>query len=66
MNARTKKGETVLMAGAWGGGLDVVKYLIDKGLDVHAKDKDGKTALSHAFAQDRSIVVEYLKVIGAK
>jgi len=48
------------------GHISVVKALLDKGADINAKDKDGKTALWYASTWHWSGVVAALKRAGAK
>ena len=60
MKARDKDGHTVLMDAAWGGNLDLVNFLIEKGVDLKASDKYGETILMSA-AQGRSLdLVKFL------
>jgi ankyrin repeat protein len=40
--------------------------LLDKGADVNARDRDGRTALAFASQERHSIVAELLKARGAK
>jgi ankyrin repeat protein len=42
-----------------------VKYLIEKGADIHSKDKDGRTALMWASGMGHLEVVKYLIEKGA-
>ena len=44
-NAALPNGKNLLMLSVWEGKKDVVLYLISKGADVNAADKDGKTPL---------------------
>ena len=46
--------------------LDIVQYLVDKGADVNAKDKDGRTPMMTAKKKRHKNVVEFLKQHGAK
>jgi ankyrin repeat protein len=57
--------QNILMAAAMGGQTDMVKLLLDKGLDVAAKDKRGQTALIVASAAGNAKVVELLLDRGA-
>ena len=43
------------------GHLDIVKYLISKGCNAQATDKNGRTALDHAKEAGRDEVFEYLR-----
>lgn len=54
------------MRAAWGGHLAVVKFLISKGGDIHAKDNRGWTALMKAAVSDRLAVVKFLVAHGAE
>jgi ankyrin repeat protein len=54
------------MAAARRGNLKVVKFLIDKGADINAKDEDGETPLSLASAISHPEIIQYLKAHGAK
>ena len=53
-------------AAGWHGSVEKIKALLEKGGDANAKDKDGKTALSYASANNRFKIVSYLKAHGAK
>lgn len=44
----------------------IVKYLIDHGADIHAKDRDGKTALMYACLNGNLEIVNYLIENGAE
>ena len=44
-NGSLENGKSILMYAVWEGREEIVKYLIDLGADVNAKDKEGKTAL---------------------
>ncbi len=58
-------GGTVLHAVDEGGNLEVVKYLVEQGADVNAKDEDGWTVL-HAVDEGGNLeVVKYLVEQGA-
>lgn len=48
-NAANGKGETVLMRAAGYGNSDAVMLLLANGANVHAKDKEGHTALDHVY-----------------
>ena len=51
---------TTLMFAASNGKLETVKYLVEKGLDVNAKNKYGETALMFACRGGYMDVVAYL------
>ena len=53
------------MYAAKGGRLEILKFLVDKGLDVKPKNQFGYTALRSAQAKQRTEIVEYLKSQGA-
>ena len=44
---------------------DVIKLLVEKGADVNAKDKRGRSALTHAAHKGNTDLIEYLKSAGA-
>jgi ankyrin repeat protein len=48
------------------GNLEVVKFLIEKGADVNARDKSGHTAVKVAAAHRHGKLVEFLKAHGAR
>jgi ankyrin repeat protein len=48
------------------GNPEIVKLLIARGADVHAKDKEGQTALSLAIRNNLPEIEEILKEAGAK
>lgn len=48
------------------GNPEIVKLLIAQGADVHAKDKEGRTALSLAIRNNLPEIAEILKGAGAK
>jgi len=52
---------TALMCAAWDGHTDTVKQLLDKGVNVHVKYTDGKTALEYAKERNYTQIVELLK-----
>jgi len=47
------------------GDLGVVKFLIDKGLDVNAEDQDGRTVLMYAAKEGNFEAVKFLAEKGA-
>ncbi|WP_353274112.1 ankyrin repeat domain-containing protein [Wolbachia endosymbiont (group A) of Ennomos erosarius] len=57
---------TLLYFAAEKGYKNVVNALIDKGADVHAEDKNGKTPLHLAIFKNKENVVELLSQKGAK
>lgn len=56
---------TALQHAAWGGQLEVVKYLVERGADVNAENGGGSTALHLAAAYGQLEVVKYLVGQGA-
>jgi ankyrin repeat protein len=50
-SAEPKKKRTPLMLAATKRNLDVVRFLVEKGADVNARDSDGQTALMYACRQ---------------
>jgi ankyrin repeat protein len=57
-----KRGWTPLMLATLYGHLDIVKVLVEKGANVSAKGKDGRTPIMVAWSKD---TVEFLKQHGA-
>jgi len=72
----SKTGNTLLMFAAKMAWLEPVQFYLDHGADIHAKDKDGRTALSWAktekrgesliLQQNRKAIIELLESKGAK
>jgi len=60
------EGYTCLMMAARNNRPDLVTFLIEKGANVNARAKDGKTALALAQEEGHSEMVKLLKVAGAK
>ncbi len=52
INARTKDNVTPLMLAANSAKLRLVKFLIEKGADIHSVDNNGKTAYDYALKAD--------------
>ncbi|MCO5297063.1 MAG: ankyrin repeat domain-containing protein [Fimbriimonadaceae bacterium] len=48
LDERGQSGETILHYAANGGDLEIVKFLVNQGLDVNAKDNRGMTPLMHS------------------
>lgn len=62
-----EKRRTPLMIAARGSdGLDIVRFLVDNGANVKARDYKGKTVLMHALVSNRVEVVRLLIERGAK
>jgi ankyrin repeat protein len=68
VNQKNFRGATPLMGAAGGRNVAVVKYLIEKGADVKARDRDGYTALTYAenthatfYAAERDEIIQVLK-----
>jgi ankyrin repeat protein len=74
VNLAVEGDENPLMNAAEGGYLDIVKYLVSRGADVHARifteryDGAGewRTALSQATKNRRTEVIKYLESLGAR
>lgn len=64
IDAKSKKGLTPLMAAAKGGNLEIVRFLLERGADVNARNEYGKTALRLAALDHRDDVVDYLQQCG--
>ena len=60
-----KDGSTALHWAAYGGQYDVVKYLVEHGADVNAKDNNDMTPLMDAAQEGHLEVVKYLVEHGA-
>ena len=65
MNAKTNHGDTALHYGSEYGHRDVVKVLLDAGVDMNRKDQDGETALAIAKRKNHEEIVQLLKNAGA-
>ncbi|MCC6698148.1 MAG: ankyrin repeat domain-containing protein [Candidatus Hydrogenedentes bacterium] len=62
----TEGGRTLLHEAARGGHIDLVKFCIEKGLDVNAAEKEnGKTALQYAIDSQRDDIAALLREHGA-
>jgi ankyrin repeat protein len=61
------KGETALhVAARYGCAPDTLKLLVDHGVNVNARDKDGQTALAVARAAGKTKAAQFLEGIGAE
>jgi hypothetical protein len=58
-------GDTALIMASYKGHLEIVKYLVEIGADVNAKNDEGDTALMGAIYNDRLEIVKYLVEHGA-
>ena len=58
IEARDKKGRTILMTAVWKSRIDVINSLIDKGVALNAIDKEEQNAL-HLLASDHRRTYEY-------
>lgn len=58
-------GQTVLMYAAGWNCLDLARLLLDRGVDIHAKDASGKTAVMNAAYAGKAEMVELLVSRGA-
>ena len=56
---------TPLMEAARNGHIEIMKYLISHGADIHKTDNSGKTCLHVAVLNDKLDIVQYLASIGA-
>lgn len=66
INGRDRFGLTALHWAAWYGEIDIVKLLLSRGADIHAKCKEGgMTALHYAAAYGQKEVAELLITKGA-
>ncbi|MFP4497950.1 MAG: ankyrin repeat domain-containing protein [Vulcanimicrobiota bacterium] len=45
--------------------IEIIKYLLDLGMDIDVRDRKGKTALHHAAEEDNYAMAEYLLEKGA-
>ena len=68
MNQKNVRGATALMAAAIDGTASVVRYLLEQGADVNARDKDGTTALmcaegrrAYFDAEEREEIIQVLR-----
>jgi ankyrin repeat protein len=66
INARDKRGWSVLMLAAKLGNSELVKLLLEKGVEVNAKDKSGWTAVALAASSGHKRIVRMLKDVGAE
>jgi ankyrin repeat protein len=48
------------------GYFNIVKYLVEKGADIHIKSHYGRSALSEALSNSHTEVANYLRSIGAR
>ena len=64
-NPRNKTGETELMQAVKEGRLDVIKTLLDQGVDLEESDSDGRTALMHGIIKRQIEAVKILLEAGA-
>lgn len=62
---RDDNNKTILMYAVWVGNAEAVKYLIEKGADVNAKDTGGATALHLAAWKGHTSIALYLLEKGA-
>ena len=63
-NAATNTGETALHAAITGRGSEtIVRFLVERGANLHAKNKQGRTPLEAAMASRRELggIVAFLK-----
>lgn len=62
------QGHTVLMAAAWGGHLELVKALLEKGADAKIYSQSGKTAWHYAqrWQEERPQIAQLIENAGGK
>ncbi|XP_062573887.1 serine/threonine-protein phosphatase 6 regulatory ankyrin repeat subunit B-like [Saccostrea cucullata] len=53
-------GNNVLHAAAWGGNIDLFKFLMEKGFDINVSSNDGKTVLHQCCVNGKIDMCEYL------
>lgn len=63
---RDVAGDTALIEAACDGREDVVAFLLSRGADVNARNKDGGTALGYAGHEKHGRIIEMLKAAGGK
>lgn len=67
INSRYEDDNTnTLMIACNGGYFEIVRYLVENGVDVNAVNKEGDTALNIAYFNSHVDIVNYLKFNGAK
>ena len=66
MNTIDNDGDTALIAAVNSEHLEAVKFLIDKGAEVHTKAMNGDTALERAKERGYEEIAKFLKAHGAK
>jgi ankyrin repeat protein len=66
VTARGSMGETALMFAAKRGSVEGVRLLLDKGVDVNVKTKDGNSALKIAVKKGYTDIADLLRKAGAK
>ena len=65
LGEENEKGETLLHLASHKGYTNIAINLLDRGADIHLKDKNGNTALHHAARSGRTEVVRLLIDRGA-
>jgi ankyrin repeat protein len=63
--SRRKSGMTPLMLAAAFNDVEMVKYLMEEGADIHVVDQYGMTALDYARKMGQGKVKEFLESVGA-
>lgn len=66
VNGEDITGSTVLMYAIWGGQLDLVRFLLKKGADVHPKDEGDDTALTHAKKEGNRVIINLVRAAMVK
>ena len=64
VNLPDSRGRTPLMGASVRGLLDMVKILVEKGADVKALDKEGRSAAGYAALAGEQDVVKYFQSLG--
>ncbi|MCC6699655.1 MAG: ankyrin repeat domain-containing protein [Candidatus Hydrogenedentes bacterium] len=64
-NPVTDSGETLMHRAARNGYPNIVRYLAERGMDINARDKSGKTPLDMAKSQNHPPVLSVLRELGA-
>lgn len=63
LNIRSEQEISLLHSAIWSGRLDIIKYLLEKGIDVEAKDKYGNTVMHFAAHSTLPTKIEMIKIL---